>query len=252
MPREVETAKLDNASPKRGLLHQSVSTLKDLFATWSVIGSVMAALATLALIVRFGAIDWPLVLWSALRDYYGLIHLLAGFVVPRSWPAWSADALNVYLWMAVAIYMRGFSRFGPASPATAFSRIAWLLVDIVASAVWPITLLGVLVYGIVAAWIAVAVVIAITSIALKFIAIFATPFAGYREPSPLPAPPKLTAFIVPVIKHVLGAVVKAFATTAILVVAFLVVAAALGAATTGLGTPPGMRPDREASARFAG
>src|SRR3954468_24771721 len=247
MPDKIERPRESTVADQRGLLSRSRPVLKDLFATWAVIGSVMTALATIALIVRFGAIDWPPVLWGALRDYYALIRFLAGLVVPRNWPAWSADALNVYLWMAVAIYMRGFSRFGPTSPSSAWSRGIWLVADIAASALWPVTLLVTLAYGIVLVWIAVAAVIAITTIAIQVTAILATPFAGYRPPDAPLSVPKLTSIIIPVVKHVFGAVAKAFATTAILVIIFLLFFAALGAATTGLVAPPKGAPSAKSS-----
>lgn len=214
------------------------SKISGFFRSWSVIGSVLTALAIAAALARWNTIAWPEILRQALIDYQALVDFLLGFFVPAGWPRWSIDLMNIYLWAGVAVYIAGFSRWGPEKHKTLLSRMAWQLVDIAASAIWPVTLLAVLILGTLLSWAFARAFAAFAELAIGVMAVLQR--KDRSEYTAISLPRATTAFF-NTTRFVLTAVAWVFARTLAFLALILFIAAILNAATSDLPnstTPP--------------
>jgi hypothetical protein len=129
------------------LTARAAGGLRQLFRGYGVVASLLSAMSIIAVLVRWRTIDWPNALQGALLDYERLVHLVFGLVIPSHWPSWSVDLVSAYFWTGVAVYVAGFSRWGPEAPSSWYSKLGWNLLDVVASLLWPLTLLIVALAG---------------------------------------------------------------------------------------------------------
>jgi hypothetical protein len=199
-----------------------------LFRVRDIVAAILAAFALIALAIRAGDLDWPVIFTGALDQFHKLVTLIFGTITPTGAPSWVPEAINAYFWVSVAFYSSGYGDWGPGEYKTWPSRCGWKIVEILACALWPISVPVVLVVATFAVWAFAAAMTQIGNVGLAIAALFRSRALAEEE---LIKEPRFLPLFALVTRYLFAQLAKQCLLIALVLLVLLLFGAALSAAT---------------------